>query len=156
MADSRKRQSFADAVAVMQANCRRNELTGCLEWQGHVNDSGKGYGDIKADGKYLKTHRLAYMAAYGEIPEGAHIRHACDNRICCEPVHLEVGTNYDNIVDKMMRDRSGKKLDIARVKEIKQRLLMGESQRELAEQFGVVPSIISRISTGRRWSHVLV
>lgn len=82
-----------------------------MEWQGTKH--AKGYGSIRCDGKMRKVHHLTYIAANGPIPEGMHVLHECDNPSCCEPKHLTVGTNAQNITEKMARDRSGKKLCIA-------------------------------------------
>ncbi len=62
-----------------------------------------GYGAIKSDGKVISAHRLSYVIAYGEPKDGGIVRHTCDNRLCCNPAHLIVGTPTDNVHD--MQDR---------------------------------------------------
>jgi len=124
-----------------------------MEWLGLTVD---GYGSMRCDAKMKKVHRIVYESTYGPIPEGMHVLHACDNRQCCEPVHLFLGTNEDNIVDKVQKDRSGKKLCIDNVKKIKAMLLEGVKQKEIAKEFGVHQTIITRINTGKRWEHVRI
>lgn len=144
--------TLEDAFRLLAERCRQNELTGCLEWTKHTDR--KGYGTIRIEGKYVRTHRIAYMKAFGAIPEGAHVLHGCDNPRCCEPAHLGLGSNYQNIVDKMVRDRSGKKLNIAKVKEIKTMLSHEHTHQEIADIYGVSQPTITKISLGRTWSHV--
>lgn len=52
----------------------------CWLYQGYVGDSG--YGILKNNGKREKVHRVAYVIAYGEIPEGLMIDHKCHVRHC--------------------------------------------------------------------------
>jgi hypothetical protein len=125
---------------------------GCRIWRGMVN--GKGYGMIRCGGKMITVHRVIYAARKGEIPEGMHVLHRCDKRRCCNPDHLFLGSNDDNIADKCAKDRSGKKLNIAAVREIRRMALAGMTHAKIAEGFGVNPSNISRAVTGTRWAHV--
>lgn len=87
------------------AKAKRNLLTGCLEWQG--SKSGAGYGRLW-DGERLQyTHRLAYQAFVGLIPESMDILHHCDNPCCIEPLDLWPGTHQDNMRDKDAKGRGG-------------------------------------------------
>lgn len=71
---------------------------GCLEWQGFRDKDG--YGVIKEHGVQKRAHRVAWTLAYGPIPRGLVVRHfVCNNPPCCEPSHLRVGTQKQNIAD---------------------------------------------------------
>lgn len=48
-----------------------------------------GYTKIGHDGRTELTHRFAYMAFVGPIPDGLQIDHLCSVRACCNPDHLE-------------------------------------------------------------------
>ena len=79
-----------------------NELkTACIEWEKAVGSTG--YGHFIENGKTIYAHRKAYELAYGAIPKGLLVRHKCDNRICINPDHLEIGTQRQNLQD--WRDR---------------------------------------------------
>jgi len=80
--------------------------SGCLEWAGFTNP--KGYGRLSYEGKPILAHRLAWTLAHGPILSGMEILHHCDNPPCCEPYgndHLFVGTNTDNMRDKIAKGR---------------------------------------------------
>jgi hypothetical protein len=55
-----------------------------------------GYAQTKYRGRMVYRHRLAYMKAKGEIPEGLVIDHLCRNRACINPEHLEAVTQKVN------------------------------------------------------------
>jgi hypothetical protein len=35
-----------------------------------------------------RAHRIAYEIAYNEIPEGHHVHHLRESKLCCNPQHL--------------------------------------------------------------------
>ncbi len=42
----------------------------------------------------------------GEIPSGMDVLHPCDNPACCDPAHLFLGTQQDNIDDMVAKGRN--------------------------------------------------
>ncbi len=81
----------------------------CWIWTGTINGPGKKrYGVIRDNYKQKKAHRVSYELHKGEIPDGLVVRHLCDNKLCVNPNHLEVGTVGDN-----NRDKVGKHLYIS-------------------------------------------
>lgn len=130
----------------------------CVLWTASKN--ARGYGVFRLDNRSLLAHRVAYVQANGQIPDGALVRHTCDDPACVNPRHLVLGTPADNSADMVERgrfaDQSGEKngrakLDWAKVDEIRARLEAGESQRALAEEFGVSQPHLSDIKLGRTW-----
>jgi hypothetical protein len=139
----------------------------CWEWTAAVDASG--YGDLilyeVANGRkvqfHTRAHRYAWTLTHGPIPEGMLICHHCDNRLCCNPNHLFVGTNSDNMLDMWRKQRhldlrgekNGRaKLTEQQVEEI--RRLYDRKARNggiLARRYGVQGDAITRIITGRSW-----
>lgn len=84
------------------------EAEGCWEWPGATTHNGYGVVQWKKEGgerTAARAHRVAYALAKGPIPEGMMVLHSCDNRLCCNPKHLRVGTASDNTKDMMLRGR---------------------------------------------------
>lgn len=77
--------------------------SGCWEWIKGVNS--KGYGVTCYNGKQCKSHRLIYTLIKGEIPDGLYCCHTCDNRLCCNPEHIFLGTSKDNMLDASNKGR---------------------------------------------------
>jgi HNH endonuclease len=67
--------------------------TPCLVWRG---SSRGGYGDIWYKRRNYRVHRLAYIIANGPIPPGLQVIHSCNNGLCCNPLHLRVGTKAEH------------------------------------------------------------
>lgn len=75
----------------------------CWEWQGAI-EKRDGYGRCTV-GKEGRAHRAAWMLTNGPIPAGLIICHHCDNRKCCNPRHLFLGSHQDNQRDKWRKGR---------------------------------------------------
>lgn len=71
-------------------------LSGCWEWQGYVGS--RGYGKFWGGSRDYLSHRWIYEYYNDKIPKGLTIDHLCRNRLCCNPAHLEVVTNRENIL----------------------------------------------------------
>lgn len=124
-----------------------------------------GYGRMRIGKKQYTTHRASYILHYGDVPEGMHVLHKCDNPSCVNPEHLYAGTNDDNVRDRM--DRGPKtggaywgernqiaRLDSDKVAQIKRLLLDGLSQPKIAKEFGVSRGAIDGIARGVNWYYV--
>ncbi len=136
-----------------------NEDNGCWEWV--ANRFPKGYGCFKLNGKSQAAHRISYEIHTGEIQEGMVICHKCDNPCCVNPVHLFMGTQKDNLLDRKIKGRSifGEKNGRCKLKtediNIIRRLLSKKvDQRDIAKEFGVGQTTISRIKLNESWSHI--
>ncbi len=120
-----------------------------------------GYGAIKVAGKPMQVHRVVYAISYGIITSDRCVRHRCDNPSCCNPKHLKLGSNQDNVDDRTLRGRSvkGSKQTTAKLTEGEVGEIIGELQGSstigvIALKYGVVRSVVSRINTGKSWTHV--
>lgn len=75
----------------------------CLEWLAAKDKAG--YGRFNFRGTNWKASRVMWVLEKGEISEGLHILHKCDNPGCVRIEHLFLGSHMDNIRDKMHKNR---------------------------------------------------
>ena len=70
----------------------------CHIWQGGTSGNGKGggYGKMSLNGKMVSVHIVIYTHYYGYIPPKKQIDHLCNNRLCCNFLHLEMVTHKTN------------------------------------------------------------
>lgn len=126
---------------------------GCWPWTGSLNPSG--YGQLGWWGKTRLAHRVAWALTHGAIEPGLFVCHRCDNRRCCNPAHLFLGTVQDNNRDRHEKGRTlagdrhqNAKITSEQVAEIK---ASTEPRRALAAKFGVSKCTIRKIKTGVYW-----
>lgn len=125
----------------------------CWEWTG--NRSEKGYGLLVVDGVRWKAHRFAWTQARGAIPAGMLVCHRCDNPPCCNPAHLFLGTNEDNIRDCVTKGRHAwSKLTPEIVQTIRQAAREGYALRTMARELGIDRNTVRQIARRELWRHV--
>ncbi len=131
---------------------------GCLEFSGFRN--GAGYGVITAESKRMGAHRLSYMLAVGDIPEGYFVMHKCDNPACVNPEHLNVGLPRDNVHDMEQKGRArrsrGQLNGRAKLKDADVLMIRASSRSctEMARELGVTTTLVGRIRRGLSWKHL--
>lgn len=76
----------------------------CWPWRGAR--SGGGYGMTRLGDGMVPAHRAVWQLTYAAtaLPQYV-IRHRCDNPPCCNPAHLEIGTELQNYNDAVTRGR---------------------------------------------------
>jgi hypothetical protein len=128
----------------------------CWYWTGSIDSHG--YGRISVAGMSRLAHRVIYELWSGESVEGQLVCHTCDERRCCNPAHLYLGTPASNMRDMVERGRDRRrgraKLTDTQVREIRQMAETGHTQREIATWFGVTQPAIGSILRGETWRHV--
>lgn len=148
----------------------RIPFSGCWVFMGATN--GFGYGIVGTGGRGApndRAHRITYRHFCGEIPSGMFVCHRCDVPSCCNPDHLFLGTNQDNVRDMISKGRNsppprnphvvgsvhpGSKLTEDQVVHIREAYSRGVKQKDLAQQYGVAHQTISKVVNNRRFKHV--
>ena len=144
--------------------------SGCWLWTANWSATA-GYGlfcripRVPAEG----AHRSAWILYKGPIPDGLHVLHHCDNRLCVNPDHLFLGTHTDNMRDAAAKGRlswnsiekprnlprgilhHGSKLTEQDVIEIRSKKM---SQEKLARKFGVSRKTVQRVQYRKNWTHL--
>ncbi len=140
----------------------RRESNECWNWQACMTRLG--YGLFWFSSKNRSAHRVAWILTHGEIPNGLHVLHKCDNPACVNPSHLFLGTQRDNIHDAIEKGRhklpdnrgercGTSKLTRTDVLEIRRLSGLGAKQKKIAAMFQVSQSNISMIVNHKNWSH---
>ena len=137
----------------------------CWEWQAGKLST---YGGFRLEGRMHLAHRVAWMLTHGEMPPPeVKVMHSCDNMLCCNPRHLSLGTQLQNIADMVVkgRQRSGgyaskgeehprHVLTDEQVIEIRELYAAGRIMRELAIEYAVSYATIQGIIIGKYWRHI--
>lgn len=150
-----QRERFWALVSVREADQ-------CWEWQGALTDRGYGRWGYSKRGT-IRAHRASFILTHGSIPDSLSILHSCDNRRCCNPGHLSVGTQTENLEQMRNRGRGvnppdptgeanpSAKLTLQQVREIRS---SGETLKAQAERYGVAISTIHAARSGQNWSEI--
>ena len=122
----------------------------------------RGYGRFSHNGLTILAHRASYERHNGAIPKGMHVLHKCDVPSCINPNHLFIGTNYDNVQDRVRKGRT--KTGIggrnSHAKLSREDVLTIRSSRArnrwLASKYCVDENTICAIKKGKTWKSVAV
>lgn len=128
----------------------------CWNWKAAILNTG--YGQIRINNRGVLAHRVAYQLFYGNFSDELLMCHKCDNRACCNPKHLFLGTIQDNNRDMLEKGRNAKGIKMGSnklsEKEIKEIRNSPNSQTRLAIEYGVNQSTIQRIKSFIYWKHI--
>lgn len=139
----------------------------CWNWIGTL-DAG-GYGKLYMSHPKpttLMAHRVSYFIHNNNrLPDNKIVMHTCDNPSCVNPDHLKMGTQKDNVLDCVKKDRRSPQDgennhrailsndDALKIKDLYQ---TGKyNHRELGDMFGVHGGTISNIVQGKTWTDVV-
>lgn len=128
----------------------------CWPWTGYIEyRRGVPINANFRDGKgiYQESSRMSWEIHNGPIPDGLWVLHHCDFRICVNPKHLFLGTNSDNIADKVSKGRHTKRLTDAQAIGVFE-AAKHESQSVVAKRFGISQSLVSVIVIGKQRKHL--
>lgn len=141
----------------------------CWNWQRGCGKNG--YGQIRPAPKAAPqgAHRVAFALTYGD-PGLLWVLHKCDNRKCCNPAHLFLGTAGDNVADMIAKGRAkpgggggGCGEDPATLRERVRRMTdddirlarhmraQGATYRTIGQRIGVCHTTILSLIRGKSW-----
>jgi hypothetical protein len=136
--------------------------TECWLWT-----SGKdkdGYGSFRGDVdgvSYSRAHRYSYAYFKGEITNSLQVLHSCDTPSCCNPEHLSLGTNSDNMADRDAkgRCRAGRPGEtnahaVLTEKQVLEILKDPSTHANIAHTYGISRATVSDIKRGHSWGYL--
>lgn len=148
----------------------------CWLWRGAPGSS-YGIFTLCRNGKATThgAHRIAFLLEHHD-PGDFLVLHSCDVPLCVNPGHLFLGTQADNVADRVAKGRSAtgdrhgsrthperlargasngmSKLDEVAVSEIRRLAMTGVRHKDIAGMFGVSRSNVGEIVSRRTWRHV--
>lgn len=148
----------------------------CWNWDATIRVStNKPYGRFCIHKHFYQAHRVAYFLQNKKDPAELSVLHKCDNHRCVNPNHLFLGTNNENIQDKIRKGRgsgykskpksyestlrgskhSMAKLNESLVSEIRIKYSNGgTSFNTLAKEYSVSKKTILQVIHNRIWRHI--
>lgn len=111
------------------------------------------------------AYQAAFRLAYGPPPKGKYVLHKCGNRKCCNPNHLYVGTQRENVHDairmgtfKFPKPRRGSDNEASKLVEPEAKFIRDTfhiwphwRKESIAKAFGISRMTAYRISKGQAW-----
>lgn len=124
-----------------------------------------GYGKLGIQNTFPMTAATAHRGAYQVfndiiLSKKIQVRHKCQEKRCCNPLHLEEGTNKQNAEDRIRDGKSakGSKNPKAKITEEKAREIKASkgdgTVTERSERFGVSYQMVNLIDRGITWKHI--
>lgn len=144
------------------SNVDAGEKDECWPWRPVASKGHLMHGQVTFNKKRYGAHRLSYMLHHGlgKIPDGMVVMHKCDYPPCCNPGHLEIGTQQDNIQDASKKRRLlfGKRHHrgsaLLTPEEVQQiRDLRGVmTYHDIAGAYSISYWTVQAVMNGKRWS----
>lgn len=128
-----KRSEFHDVFR--RINMHGGDKEVCWEWLGThgVGTRGEYRPRVNIGMRAYYVYRIVYELFTGhKLKANEVVRHSCDNSWCCNPYHIQVGTQLDNVQDMLKRERVG--LRLFHVKRIMQMLELGCTAQYVSEK----------------------
>jgi hypothetical protein len=128
----------------------------CWLWAAAVG--GSGYGHFWFRGRPRPSSQVSHLLYVGEIPAGMCVLHRCDNRLCVRPSHLFLGTNKENVEDKMRKGRQprGEQSHAAKLTTEDVIAIRADqrSQRVIGAHYGISHTVVGQIKSRAIWRHI--
>ena len=80
--------------------------SGCWIWMKALDDHGYGTFRNLGTNRNVKAHRAAYEEFIGGLSVHVNVLHRCDVPACCNPAHLFLGTQIENMADCSAKKRT--------------------------------------------------
>lgn len=133
----------------------------CKLWQGAKDAAGYGIARDKRTKRCARKHRTEYEQHHGPITGFLNVCHHCDTPACFEIGHLFLGTQQDNMDDKVLKGRQSRMpgeahplaiLNAIQAAEIKEAAHYRGINTILGRKYGVHHATISKIRKGLLWA----
>lgn len=145
---------FADTRRRFWAKVDVRDDTECWLWTAYIDPGG--YGNIRIEGRTVRSHVLAYVLHTGDTDlDGYQIRHSpyCQFNHCSNPHHMTKGSAQENQFDRFRAGTdASQRLSREDVLEVAELIDSEWTDREIADRFNVNRTTIYNIRIGSSWS----
>jgi len=158
----RRRSESAEFYDVFRRiNMHEGDKTVCWEWKGAhgLGTRGEYRPRVVIGQKDYYVYRIVYSLYTGnDLKPTDVVSHECDHSWCCNPYHMIIGTQADNVQDMLKRERVGMKH--FHIKRIMQMLEMGCDAKYVCAKMkegynmSVHVSIIRKIRQRKIYKHI--
>lgn len=141
---------------------KHDSVVECWPWTGRRDHNG--YGRFDWERRPQLAHRLSFELSIGPVPDCMCVCHSCDNPQCCNPWHLWLGDDKDNMADMAKKGRASRNgkdrhgdthpSSIINSSDAIAIYCSDENVKTLAERYGITPQAIYLIKKGKNWRHV--
>lgn len=136
----------------------------CWIWAAGLDADGYGrFRGVYEGMQYTRAHRYSWALHNRQnIPKGMLVCHRCDNPRCVNPDHLFLGTDSDNMRDKIAKNRhnvpKGELNRRAILTEAQALAILGDPRpyAQIAADYGVTAPTIGSIKNRESWAHLEV
>lgn len=131
----------------------------CILWPFALDKDGYGRIGCKQSGLESRTaHRLICIWEYGNPPfDGAEAAHRCGNERCVNPQHLRWASTLENNRERRAHGTMpvGEMIQTAKITAAQAKAIYADPrlQIDIASDYGVGQTFISKIKSGRTWAH---
>jgi len=130
----------------------------CWNWTAGV--SSFGYGQFSVGHRGYGAHKYSWIMRKGEPPKGLFVCHKCDNPKCVNPAHLFLGSQADNMNDKVKKKRAQKGIGCYNHKLTNEQVvsIINDKRiyKDIAKEYGISISLINQIRAGTAWRHIKI
>jgi hypothetical protein len=145
----------------------KDDIDKCWNWTKSLTIHG--YGQFNIGDVMVGSSRVSYILSKGSIPNELQVQHTCNNRRCCNPNHLILGDQSDNMKYMFKCNRQSKKFRGPSGENHGQAILTGDQVREIhkmhyenpelyiwkiAKMFKVTDRTVSNILSGKNWRDI--
>jgi hypothetical protein len=133
----------------------------CWEWRGAhgLGTRQEWRPRVAINNKHYYVYRVVYQLYTGHtLAKHEVVRHKCDHSWCCNPHHMLVGTQVDNVADMLERERVG--IKHFHVKRIMEMLEIGCTAQFISKKMRegydmqIDPSMVNKIRMRTVYRHI--
>lgn len=147
-----KMDAFRDHI---ERNVSISDESLCWKWTGSICPRLK-WGIFNCRGSRIRAQTATYEVFCGDIIHGAQVLNSCDERTCCNPEHLFIGSYSDYRVQYMKRttDYKSWSLDSSGVNSVKEMLINGKDIAYIALSLNIPVGVVNRINIRGRQNSI--